>query len=379
VVSTADRRLRVRLDAGVPAFTLAVGSGCLLDDDRGRSLHDPLEGLEKCVVKPDPNSSEGLLLGSMCLTGPVVRVLPNADGSLEYNDRRYRGYLVARRNGDTFVIINVLDIESYLRGVLRGELPRYFHPETYRAQAIVSRTYALYQRYLSGSQRAWDVTADTSSQVYHGIEGESSKSDDAVMSTTGIVCAWDSPQGRKIFCSYFSSTCGGVNQDVVNVKGGAPVKPLSGGVKCPYCAQSEWYTWPTVRLSKERITNDVKPFLVRSGYTQGEKLSMIDDIKVVNRTAHGRPITLRLVDKSGLIIDLRAEDFRLLIDNGRSIKSTQFEIVVEPDHIAFVKGRGYGHGIGLCQHGAEGMARHGCQAGQILEHYYPGCTLVKAY
>jgi stage II sporulation protein D len=380
VVSTADRRMRVRLDSIVPAFSVAVeNSGCLLDDDQGHSFVAPLATLSRCVVKPDSQEANVILVGGIRVTGSVLRILPDTDGSLIYNDRRYRGYLVVRRTGDGFMTVNVVDIESYLRGVLRGELPRHFHAETYHVQAIVSRTYALYQRHLNGSQRLWDVTADTSSQVYHGIEGESSKSDEAVLSTEGIVCAWDSPQGRKIFCTYFSSTCGGANVDVVQVKGGAAVKPLSGGVTCPYCKQSEWYLWEPKKVSKERITNDVKPYLVRGGYSRADKLTLIDDIKVIQRTASGRPVMLRLTDRNGLIVDMRAEDFRLILDNGRLIKSTQFEIVNEGAYISFVKGRGYGHGIGMCQHGAEGMARKGRTAGQILQYYYPGCVLVKAY
>jgi stage II sporulation protein D len=309
----------------------------------------------------------------------VVRVLPDVDGAMVYNDRRYRGYLVARRNGEGFLVINVVDVESYLRGVLRGELPRSFHSETYRVQAIVSRTFALYQRYANGPQRAWDVTADTSSQVYHGMEGESRTGDGAVLSTAGIVCTWNSPQGRRIFCTYFSSTCGGLSQDVRNVKGGPAVGPLSGGVKCLYCRNAEWYTWPTQKFSKDRITNAVKPFLVRSGYTNADKFAQIDDIKIVSRTESGRAVYMRLIDRNGMVIDMRAEDFRLLIDNGRSIKSAQFDLVVEGNNVSFTNGRGYGHGVGLCQQGADGMAAQGFKAGQILEYYYPDCGLMKAY
>ena len=379
VVSTADRRIRVRLDKNAPHFMLAVEGGCLVDDDRGTPLTDPMLELERCVVKPDPADPNVLILGNRRVRGPVVRVLPEQDGTLAYNDRHYRGYLVVKSQDGGFLSINVVDIESYLRGVLRGELPRYFHPETFRVQAIVSRTYALYQRYVNGQRRTWDVTADTSSQVYRGVEGEGSKSNDAVDATAGLVCAWDSPKGRKIFCTYFSSTCGGMNQDVVNVKGGPAIAPLGGGVICKHCATSEWFRWRTVRLSKDRITADVKPWLVRGGYSHAGDLARIEDVKIIKKTADGRAIRLRLIDKNRMAVDMRAEDFRLLIESGRLIKSTQFKIVTEPDVVCFVNGRGYGHGIGLCQHGADGMARRGVKAGQILQHYYPGRVLVKAY
>jgi len=154
---------------------------------------------------------------------------------------------------------------------------------------------------------------------------------------------------------------------------------LGGGVPCEHCPESGWYEWRPVRLSKDRITRDVKPFLVNGGYTHAEKLSRIESVKILSKAPSGHVKRLRLIDTNGLVVDIRAEDFRLLIDNGRMIKSTHFDVVTESKCVRFVKGRGYGHGIGLCQHGANGMARRGAKAGQILQHYYPGCVLVKAY
>lgn len=379
VLSTPDRRVRVRLDKQVPQFMLAVEGPCVIDDDRGRRLVEPLAELKECFVTPNPAEPEGFLLGDTPLPGPVLRILPSEDGSLVYNNRHYRGYLVAKRQGEGFLVINVVDIESYLRGVLCGELPKRFHPETFRAQVIASRTYALYQRSVNGPKRTWDVTSDTSSQVYRGRDEETTTANEAVDATAGIVCAWESPHGRKIFCTYFSSTCGGMNQNVVNVKGGETIPPLKGGVKCEFCKGSEWYRWKPVRLTKESITSFIKPYLVRSRYTGAEKLGRIDEIKILTRTPGGRAIRLQITDEAGLTFNMRAEDFRLLINNGQQIKSTFFEVENEPGAITFTDGRGYGHGIGMCQHGAEGMARRGYKAGQILQHYYPGCILVKAY
>lgn len=381
VVSTADRRIRVRLSKAARKFTIAVEGGCLIDDDYGNPLVEPMSDLPECVVLPDPEDPNCLILGDTRLRFPVMRILPEEDGTLYYNSRPYRGYLVAKREGDGFLVINVVDIESYLRGVLQAELPRWFHPEAYRVQAIVSRTFALYQRHVNGQARPWDVTATTSSQVYRGVDGEGTKGNDAVNATAGLVCAWDSPRGRKIFCTYFSSTCGGMNQDVVNVKGGDPIGPLSGGVACKYCGSpnANWYKWPTARLGKDRITGDIKPWLVGGGWSGADRIERIEDIKIISKTANGRAVRLRLTDKNNRAVDMRAEDFRLLIDNGTTIKSAMFEVVTGKDTISFVNGRGYGHGIGLCQYGGYGLALRGVKAGEILQRYYPGCILVKAY
>ena len=89
---------------------------------------------------------------------------------------------------------------------------------------------------------------------------------------------------------------------------------------------------------------------------------------------------IAIADASGCRVTLAAERFRLALDpTGMEIRSTLFRIVVQPDTVEFVDGRGYGHGVGMCQWGAERLARMGKRAGEILAYYYPGCHLTLAY
>ena len=89
---------------------------------------------------------------------------------------------------------------------------------------------------------------------------------------------------------------------------------------------------------------------------------------------------IKLVGTTGKTDTLRAEDLRLAIDSsGRRIKSTVCHVVPWGDGWAFLSGRGWGHGVGMCQCGAEGMARGGSSAEEILQHYYPGAQIVSVY
>lgn len=120
-----------------------------------------------------------------------------------------------------------MDIESYLRGVLRGELPRYFHIESFKAQCVAARTYALYTKRFKPAGPTFDVYDDEGSQVYSGVSVEDATSSRAVDETRGEVCSYDNNGKQDIFCTYYSSCCGGLSQHVNNVKPRDPnVPPL---------------------------------------------------------------------------------------------------------------------------------------------------------
>src|SRR5690606_25278824 len=153
------------------------------------------------------------------------------------------------------------------------------------------------------------------------------------------------------------------------------VRPLSGGVRCDYCADSPYYRWEPVVLEKSLITQRL-----RDRYAAFRKLGRIEYMEVVKATADGRPVRFSFSDAQGRRVELEAENFRLSVDpTGRIIRSTFFVPVVEEDTITLSGGRGFGHGIGLCQYGAAALAASGWQASQILSFYYLGSRIVRAY
>ncbi|MBI4581121.1 MAG: SpoIID/LytB domain-containing protein [Planctomycetes bacterium] len=151
--------------------------------------------------------------------------------------KEFRGAIRFCRRPEGGAVIDLVDVEDYLVGVVAAELPANFHREAFRAQAIAARTYTWYACQTTGLRRDWDVWATERSQVYRGIERERlvPQAAPAVRETRGIVCTWAGPAGEKIFCAYYSSRCGGTTAAALNLGENVPIPPLAGGVACPYC------------------------------------------------------------------------------------------------------------------------------------------------
>ncbi|UCD28680.1 MAG: SpoIID/LytB domain-containing protein [Planctomycetota bacterium] len=291
--------------------------------------------------------------------------------------KKYRGKLrLVREDEGRSLVVNILDLETYLIGVVAAELQKSFRKEAFRAQAIIARTYAWYQKRRYGKLREWDVKASEGSQVYAGLEREKlvPQARRAVRDTRGLVCTWTSPEGERIFCTYYSSRCGGTTQASGPVKHEKVIAPLAGNVICWYCRRHP-YSWESVRIEKSLLTEQL-----RDRYQKFNSIGPIDDLKVWSETSAGRPVMLSLIDSEGQAIELEAENFRLVVDpSGRMVKSTMFVPMVEDDAIILTEGRGFGHGMGMCQYGANDLAKEGWKAGEILRYYYPTSRLSRAY
>ena len=321
-----------------------------------------------------------------CPPGPVD-LIPEQRGSLQIKildgervglARRYDGLLrVVPIGNGTLRLVNHIDIETYVAGVLVSELYESFQPATYEAQAITARTFVLYEKATRGSRKSYDVLATEGSQVYTGIGSGRAwqKALNAVTRSEGIVCSWTAPAGERIFCTYYSACCGGGTQSVANFKNQPAIPPLRGGVACRYCriAKGNIYRWPEVRLSMSEITRRVV-----ERYPHLADLGRLERVEVASTISDGRTLYIRLCGDSGRTFDMRSEDFRLSV-GGHTLRSTHFELRMEGDEAVFYSGRGFGHGAGMCQWGAEGQARLGRDASQILAYYYPTSHLTKAY
>ena len=153
------------------------------------------------------------------------------------------------------------------------------------------------------------------------------------------------------------------------------------GVPCPYCqdvVKLEDFYWPMAQFDRATVT---RRLLER--YPKLAALGEIADIAATEESCYGpysRLRTIRLTGTTGKTDTLRAEDLRLAIDHsGSRIRSTICRIIPWGNGWAFVSGRGWGHGVGMCQHGAEGMARLGRDTETILRYYYPGAQIVNVY
>jgi stage II sporulation protein D len=128
-----------------------------------------------------------------------------------------------------------------------------------------------------------------------------------------------------------------------------------------------------VSIGKAKLTSRIA-----ARFPDMAELGAIERVTVSGRTKHGRPTRIRLNGTSGASKEMGAESFRLAVGS-RLMRSTDCRVVTDASKITFLDGHGFGHGIGLCQWGAEGQARIGRRAGDILKFYYPGAHLTRLY
>ncbi len=262
---------------------------------------------------------------------------------------------VVRRDGG-FLVINQVDLEEYVKGVVPSEVNSAWHPEMLKAQAVAARTYALYQQMLSAT-RDYDVVASVQDQVYKGKTGVDQAVLKAVDETRGLVLTY---QGAPIYAA-FSSTAAGLTEDAINVW--AKEYPYLKGVECPFDLASPYYQW-TASFKREQLEQNLRQ--------QGFPVGAITDIVPTSMSRGGRVVTLRVIHSQGELL-LRGEELRKAVGY-MIVPSTQFTIEsVGPDII--VSGYGAGHAVGMCQWGAKELAELGYPFSTILRYYYPDTEL----
>lgn len=305
--------------------------------------------------------------------------------------RRYRGSLeVYSINSSISLLVNEVDLEDYLKGVLPGEIPSSFSPESLKAQAVVARTYAF--RCL-GKHRdeGYDFCNTQHCQVYLGYDYEKEKLNQAIEATRGIIIEYD---GRPALTPYHSN-CGGISEDA-NLWG-LKLPYLKPKPDCDYSLKpaseqdikellqalqnSNCQLAPDFRWTREYTADELAKIFSQSLPTIFKndcKLGKIMDIRVVERTSSGRAKVMEIQTDQG-ILSLKGEDIRWAFGNGSiasqgSLPSLLFYIEKKGDTFRIVGG-GSGHGIGLCQWGAEGLARKGWTYISIINYYFPSTIL----
>ena len=284
--------------------------------------------------------------------------MPGRDAAIALGGTGYRGSIIVRAKGDTIDLINSVMMESYLGGVVGSEMPLSWSEAALGAQVIAARTYALNE--VAGSRRdGFDVHDTDASQVYHGMKNENEKARRVVEATRGQYLVFEG----KVLKAFFSSTCGGHTASAASVFGGSEIRPLAGS-ECGACSASKWHRW-TVDFPVATIATK----LAQAGYpVKGD----IRQIEVVNPGpgGHGTEVKVVSTEESKRV---PAGKFRGALGYSE-LRSTAFTATREDDSFRF-EGRGWGHGVGLCQYGAEGLAKRGKTTREIVEPYYPGAEL----
>jgi len=379
-----------------------------------------------------------LKAGGRSLNFPVE---VSAKAPLVWKDHPYRGALRLVKAPGGFTVVNVIDVESYLKGVLKMEVNPGWPMEALKAQAVVARTYALRNRGKHGSS-GFDLCSGPHCQVYRGVNAEDPRLSKAVDLTRGQVLQYN---GALAVTPYHSDS-GGHTADVSDVWSGSYT--YLRGVAEPFDYESPYSFWkaeiPLVQIQKA---------LAKKGWGVGTLTS----VSVHSTDQAGRVVTVRVTGSAGQRL-IKASHFRLAIGGSR-LRSTNFrmgtqnvgggcdasdsasfagdpdvlnvsdealltkltregvfttdelmEMLIHPDkRAAYLRialgrqsgcqdapaasppraissgggsvvfsGKGWGHGVGMSQWGSKSLAEHGWDYRRILEHYYPGTLLIGA-
>jgi stage II sporulation protein D len=326
---------------------------------------------------------EGWHVGNIVLGGGELTIQPAFDGAVTLDGKPYRGeYRFVPVAPGRFDVVNDVKLESYLKGVLPGELPAAWNIEAYKAQAITARTYALYEIARGTKGRPYDVFDDTRSQVYDGMKAETPKSAEAADETGGVVVAYGTPGQERIFKAYFSSCCGGVGQSVTDAFNEDPIPPLVEKGVGGLCNASPKYNWPPIVMSKSELTRRIRSWGARRNRPEKD-IPQVTRIDISALNQFGRPVRFLLTDSRGTRYSLSGEEIRWACNadanGGPTLPSSFFKPVNEPEAIRFVEGHGFGHAVGLCQWCAEAQAEQGMRHEDIVLLAFPRARLIRAY
>lgn len=315
----------------------------------------------------------------------VLEVRPADSGSvMRLNGQGYRGTLELRRGDSGLVVVNIVPLEQYLAGVVGAEMgprtPEEF--EALKAQAIVSRTYAI-RNQGRGTARGFDFVGTVNDQVYAGLATENALATAAVAATRGQILTWN----HQPIDAFYFSTCGGQTEDGTAVFAGAD-RPYLRSVDdrdpsgTPYCITSPRFHWATGWTAAE-LAATLRRTLPAEGLPAA-RAGDLRDLRVTGRTRTDRVATLALVGSSGRTI-LAGQLIRraLMPPDGGLLRSTDFTIRITRTGGAIervdIDGTGNGHGVGMCQWGAIGRARAGQDVATILTSYFPGTAIERLF
>lgn len=314
------------------------------------------------------------------------------EDSIRVNGVRYPGFVAFRgrwsTNPNSFDAVAVMPIEAYLPGVLTHEIGKDWPRQAFEAQAVAARTYALHERSRARrDRRPFDVESTTSDQVYAGgtflpIAAE------AARATRGMVLL----HNASLLRAYYSSTCGGRPASASLAWPERPgtdfnkAPPLQGRPRPFACRASKHFRW-VVERSDEDLSRRIRAWGKTYDHPVAD-LSRVRSVSVKSVNDAGRPSRYAVFDLSGREFSLSAEELRAACNHNATglppisdktrVLSGDMEIEVWADR-ARIQGRGWGHGVGMCQFCAKGFAEQGSDWASMMKEFYPGADVRKAY
>ncbi|WP_345451309.1 SpoIID/LytB domain-containing protein [Deinococcus aluminii] len=290
--------------------------------------------------------------------GSPTLYLPPAPGSLvTVAGQTYRGGVLLRAVAGGVQAINVLDVEDYLRGVVPAEMPPGWPAAALAAQAVIARTYVSAR---INPALPYDTCATESCQVYRGVAAEKVSTDAAVRATAGQVVAF----GGRPASTYFSSDSGGFTASSAEVWG--KNLPYLIAQADPYSVGGPRAHW-RLEVSAAQVAQAAAAYQVRVG--------TLRDVRVTRASESGRAQEVTFTGTAGVTRLSGADAGGFVRALGAASSRAALSGPVGPDTPLVVEGSGSGHGVGLSQYGARGLAQQGQDHLRILGFYYPGTAL----
>jgi stage II sporulation protein D len=348
--------LRVAIEDGVNQVTVGSSTQAVVKDGAGRPVGE-IGAMNAFVAQ----SKKSMIAMDRWQAGQFW-IEPTGGGYVFIGDRWYRGRTQLVPNGKGITAINHVNLEHYLYSVLGGEMNGNWPQEALKAQAVAARSYALYQRERAGN-RAFDLGDTPAWQVYGGIVDESAGTQAAVNATAGQVLTFNG----QIIEAVFHSSAGGCTDNVEEVW----VQPL------PYLRSVQDYDQgsPVFQWTKTFSRSELSKLIPGVGN--------ILALQPEKTTKCGRIVSAQVIGDAGRR-RMNGESLRTAL----GLRSTLFEVIPQTGPAStkgksqlptafHINGRGFGHGLGMSQWGAHGLATRGATYQQILGHYYRGTTLAK--
>jgi stage II sporulation protein D len=352
--ANSENLLRVALLQNASSVTVISQGGIRIFGSDGKPLWKralrsvTVEGGTSLRINGRKYPIQGLLLRPAGSFPLQIRKIPFR-GVLRIKWRSFKGH-------KSLLLVNEVELETYLRGVVPVEISAKWHPEVLKTQAVISRTYALYQKQ-SNSGKDYDLVSSVQDQVYAGKNAEDSRTDAALNATRGEVLTYE---GNLVFAAYHS-TSAGPTEDAA--ERWSMDLPYLKGVSCPLDQDSPYYRW-----ERKIDLEEVEAGLNRSGF----RIGTLATLTPFSYSKAGRVLWVRILHSGGELI-LRADDLRKAVGT-TLLPSTSFDLVGFGKQLVF-RGMGYGHGVGLCQWGAKVLAEQGAGYREILKYYYPGVSI----
>ena len=371
-----QRRVRVALARNVKEAAVNSSASASAQTSQARVAFKGRVRFEADLLEP------GLVIATVGSVKKGLRLpctLSVSGGQLEYGGGVYRGGLIlAPDGGKAFSVINLIDVEEYLRGVVPLEIGnlREADIEAVKAQSVAARTYT-YLKMAQNANNPFDLLPTTSDQVYGGMSAEAPVSDMALLLTKDLIMVYEG----TIVHAYYHSTCGGRTANIEDVWGGEPVPYLKSqadadGRGRAYCAGTTTYTWAET-WNTGNLAAIIRQHSAEGGLTPPFSGSL-RRIDVRERFVCGRVKKLAVVSSSGEHVaggDKVRFVLRRNVPSRQILRSANIQSVTITGHEVVIKGSGHGHGIGMCQVGAISRARAGLGFEEILKAYYSGISI----